>query len=163
MDSLISSLNESGWDGVFFIIDELSEFLKSKPSVQQLNEDTRFLQFIGEASANMPIWIVAALQETIERTGEIAPDVFKKIKDRYHQRLRLTTRHLHELVSKRLIRRKNKNAVQVIESLFDAIDGLYYVLFGLSECYCGDLRGFFFYKKFFKSSQKRFENRFHVL
>lgn len=121
MDSLISSLKESNWDGVFFIIDELSEFLKSKASAQQLNEDTRFLQYLGEASANFPVWIVAALQETIERTGEIAPDVFKKIKDRYHQRLRLTTRHLHELVAKRLIRRKNQQAVQIIGQLYSSL------------------------------------------
>ncbi|MCD4653251.1 DUF6079 family protein, partial [bacterium] len=118
LESLILSLRENGWDGILFIIDELSEFLKSKSSTQLLNEDTRFLQFLGEISKSQPVWIVAALQETLERAGDIPLDVFKKIKDRYHQRLRLTTKHLHELVSKRLIRRKNSESSGHIETIY---------------------------------------------
>jgi len=118
LESLIRSLKENGWDGILFIIDELSEFLKSKPTPQLLNEDARFLQFLGESSKSQPLWIVAALQEALERTGDIPVSVFNKIKDRYHQRLRLTTKHLHELVSKRLIKRKGPESLKIIKTIF---------------------------------------------
>lgn len=119
LNTLNTSLQQNGWDGIFFIIDELSEFLKAKPDNRALNEDTRFLQFLGEASRNRPLWIAAALQETIERTGDISPAVFKKIKDRYHQRLRLSTRHLHTLISRRLIQKKHPDAEPIIREIFN--------------------------------------------
>ena len=54
----------------------------------------------------MPLSIVASLQEHIETTGEIDQAAFKKIKDRYPVRLSLTGRHLRELASTRLIKKK---------------------------------------------------------
>ncbi|MBN1355932.1 hypothetical protein JXA40_06625 [bacterium] len=119
MDELIRSLRNSNWDGVVLVIDELSEFLKSKPDVQSLNEDTRYLQFLGEISRHLPIWIIAALQENLERTGDIPEPVFKKIKDRYSHRLRLTSKHLRQLVSRRLIRRKGDPTE--IKAVFETI------------------------------------------
>ncbi|HPQ41062.1 MAG TPA: DUF6079 family protein, partial [bacterium] len=94
---------------------------KAKPDNRTLNEDTRFLQFLGEASKTRPLWIAAALQENIERTGEISPAVLKKIKDRYHQRLRLSTRHLHTLISQRLIQKKHPNAESIIHAVFERL------------------------------------------
>ena len=88
------------------IIDELSEFLRSKPDARAFNEDIRFLQFLGEASRRMPLFIVASLQEHIETTGEIDQTAFGKIKDRYPIRLSLTGTHVRELASARLIRKK---------------------------------------------------------
>ena len=49
---------------------------------------------------------MASLQEQIEATGEIDQAIFNKIKDRYPLRLSLTGRHLRELPSGRLVRRK---------------------------------------------------------
>ena len=88
------------------IIDELSEFLRSKPDARAFNEDIRFLQFLGEASRRMPLFVVASLQEHIETTGEIDQTAFGKIKDRYPTRLSLTGTHVRELASARLIRKK---------------------------------------------------------
>ncbi len=41
------ALAERHPEGLVFILDELSEFLRSKPSPQAFNEDIRFLQFLG--------------------------------------------------------------------------------------------------------------------
>jgi energy-coupling factor transporter ATP-binding protein EcfA2 len=111
-------LQNSNWDGLVLIIDELSEFLKSKSDIQSLNEDTRFLQSLGESSKHYPVWIIAALQEALERTGEIPEAVFKKIKARYSYRLRLSAKHLKELVSRRLIQRKGDSALREIRTIF---------------------------------------------
>ncbi len=93
-------------DGFVLLIDELSEFLKAKSQKTALNEDARFLQFLGERSATRPIWVVAALQEHIEKTGDIQKEVIDKIKDRYHSGLSLSTRHIKELIDYRLILKK---------------------------------------------------------
>ncbi|MFQ5791469.1 MAG: DUF6079 family protein, partial [Acidobacteriota bacterium] len=104
--TLASALGQAGRGRAVLILDELSEFLRSKPDGRAFNEDIRFLQFLGEVSLRMPLWIVASLQEQIEATGEIDQTTFGKIKDRYPLRLSLTGRHLRELAATRLIRKK---------------------------------------------------------
>jgi hypothetical protein len=84
------------------LIDELSEFLRAKPSAQAFSEDVRFLQFLGEAGERLPLWVVASLQEWIEETGEIRQETFNKIKDRFPARLSLSGSHLGELVRRKL-------------------------------------------------------------
>src|SRR6266540_2651935 len=86
-------------------MDELSEYLRSKPSPQSFNEDLRFLQFLGEWGQDHRLWIVAALQEQIEHTGEIEYDLFRKIKDRYPIRLLLTPSHVRDLIARRILRK----------------------------------------------------------
>ncbi len=93
-------------NGVLLILDELSEFLRSKPTPQSFNEDLRFLQFLGEWAQAHRLWIVAALQEQIEHTGEIEYDLFRKIKDRYPVRLLLTAVHVRNLIARRILRKK---------------------------------------------------------
>ena len=97
------------------IVDELSEFLRSKPDARAFNEDIRFLQFLGEASQRMPFFIVASLQEHIETTGEIDQSTFGKIKDRFPSRLALTGSHLREIASTRLIRQRPGAEAQIAE------------------------------------------------
>ena len=92
--------------GIVLVLDELSEYLRSKPAGAGFNEDLRFLQFLGEWAQNHPLWIVAALQEQIEHTGEIEYDLFRKIKDRYPIRLLLTPSHVRDLIAHRLLRKK---------------------------------------------------------
>ncbi len=92
--------------GLFLIMDELSEFLRSKPSTKSYNEDLRFLQFLGEWAQDHPLWILAALQEQIEHTGDIEYDLYRKIKDRYPIRFLLTPAHIKDLIAKRILRKK---------------------------------------------------------
>ncbi len=89
--------------GLFLVIDELSEFLRSKPDVRSFNEDLRFLQFLGEWADGHRFWILAALQEQIEHTGEIEYDLYRKIKDRYPLRFLLTPTHVRDLISHRIL------------------------------------------------------------
>lgn len=109
-DELISgALNAArgaGFDGVLIVIDELSEFLRSKPTRAALSEDARYLQFLGEFARSEPLWIIASLQEAIERSGDIARDVIAKIKDRYPVTLSLDEHHILELIDGRLVRKQ---------------------------------------------------------
>ena len=110
--------------GLFLIIDELSEFLRSKPSIKSYNEDLRFLQFLGEWAQDHPLWILAALQEQIEHTGDIEYDLYRKIKDRYPIRLLLTPAHVKDLIAQRILRKKPSYA-EAIEKLAKESMGVY--------------------------------------
>jgi len=119
-ETLKKELKGTGSDGVVILIDELSEFLRSKPDSRQFNEDIRFLQFLGEIASHFPLWVVATLQERIEETGEITQEVFNKIKDRYPLRFSLGSSHIEELVSARLVEKKPE-AKDLLINLFNQI------------------------------------------
>ncbi|MBI5967914.1 MAG: hypothetical protein HY882_08675 [Deltaproteobacteria bacterium] len=109
-----------GFSGLVLLVDELSEFLRSKTDAHAYNEDIRFLQYLGEEASSFPLWIVASLQEWIEETGEINQDTFNKIKDRYPVRLTLGRAHIEELVSHRLIRHR-EGADEEIRKIFQSL------------------------------------------
>jgi hypothetical protein len=108
-------MEDMGFRGMFLLIDELSEFLRSKGDARAFNEDIRFLQYLGEEAGAFPLWAVASLQEWIEETGEIHQDSFNKIKDRYPVRLNLGRAHIEELVSERLIRHREGAEARINE------------------------------------------------
>ncbi len=114
-NNLSHTLLEGGFSGVIVLIDELSEFLRSKPDGRRFNEDIRFLQFLGEFSSREPLWIVATLQEEIEKTGQTSPQAFNKIKDRYPTRFMLSGSHLQELITQRLRKLKSGAEEKVAE------------------------------------------------
>lgn len=120
-DKLLAILKENGISGIIVLMDELSEFLKSKPDTRALNEDTRFLQFLGEKSIHSPFWIIGALQEAIEKTGDISQTTFNKIKDRYQRNLELSARHIRELIDRRLVRKKGPEAISSIKSAYQIL------------------------------------------
>lgn len=102
----IDAVTGAGFHGLVLLIDELSEFFRAKPGAGLLNEDARTMQFLGEFSATRPLWIIAAVQESIERTGDIARATFRKIKDRFPVKLHLSTMHLRDLIAKRLVKHR---------------------------------------------------------
>ncbi|MCI0621757.1 MAG: DUF6079 family protein [Acidobacteria bacterium] len=110
--------------GLLLVIDELSEFLRSKPSPQSFNEDIRFLQFLGEWAEEHPFWVLAALQEQIEHTGDLEYDLYRKIKDRYPLRLLLTPTHVKDLIAHRLLRKKAGYA-SAVEKLARDLKAIY--------------------------------------
>lgn len=110
--------------GLLLVMDELSEYLRSKPSAQGFNEDLRFLQFLAEWAQGHPLWILAALQEQIEHTGEIEYDLFRKIKDRYPIRLLLTPSHVRDLIARRILRKK-PSYQGAVESLAQELKQVY--------------------------------------
>ncbi len=117
-DHLKNVIFEKGLRGVVILIDELSEFLKSKSASGGFQEDIRFLQFLGEMSQEIPLWIIATLQERIETTGDIPQDAFAKIKDRYPVRLIFAGSHIEEIVSERLVK-KRPGARGYLRELYD--------------------------------------------
>ncbi|MBM4321855.1 MAG: ATP-binding protein, partial [Deltaproteobacteria bacterium] len=102
--------------GLLLVLDELSEFLRSKPGRSAYNEDIRFLQFLGEWAQDHRFFLVAAMQEAIEHTGEIEHASYRKIQDRFPLRLRLTPGHVRDLVAERILVKRPGYAA--------AVDGL---------------------------------------
>ncbi|PIE01712.1 MAG: hypothetical protein CSA81_10605 [Acidobacteria bacterium] len=94
-------------DGVLLLLDELSEFLRSKPTPSAFHEDIRFLQFLGEWSQDHPLWILAALQEQIEHTGNMSYELYRKIKDRYPLRFFLSPTHVQDIIAAKIIKKKD--------------------------------------------------------
>jgi len=125
------ALNRIGISGVVLLVDELSEFLRSKTDAHAYNEDIRFLQYLGEEAPSFPLWIISSLQEWIEETGEIAQDTFNKIKDRYPIRIGLGRAHIEEFVSHRLIRHREGSEGE-IRKIFNSIRR-YFPLFPVEE------------------------------
>ncbi len=111
-------LEAAGFSGLMLLIDELSEFLRSKPTTRAQNEDARTLQFLGELSQKRPLWIVAAVQESVESTGDYDGTTIRKIKDRFPIKLALSTVHIRALVSERLVRKK-AGAEEVILRIYE--------------------------------------------
>ncbi len=103
---VLTAIRHAGFDGLVIVIDELSEFFRSKPDARALNEDARTLQLIGELTGKEPVWIIGALQESIERTGDISQVTFQKIKDRFPVKFVLSTVHIKALISQRLVIKK---------------------------------------------------------
>lgn len=106
------------------IIDELSEFLRSKPTPSSFYEDIRFLQFLGEFSFHYPLWVIASLQEWIEETGHISSSIFNRIKDRYPLRLNLSASHIEDIIDRRIII-KQEEADVVIKQVFTDLNRYY--------------------------------------
>lgn len=107
LGTAMRAAREAGFDGIVLLLDELSEFFRSKPDPAALNEDARMLQLLGELAQREPIWVIAAVQESIERTGDIAQATFRKIKDRFPLRFHLSTVHIRDLIHRRLVVRRD--------------------------------------------------------
>lgn len=105
--------------GLVLVLDELSEFLRSKENDRSFTEDIRFLQFMGEWAQSNRLWIVAAMQEAIEHTGELEYSLYRKIKDRYPLRLFLPPTHVHALIADGILKKKPEYENAVIDLLGD--------------------------------------------
>ncbi len=115
----LDAVREAGFDGTVLMLDELSEFLRSKPDASSLNEDARTLQLMGEVARDEPLWIIGAVQESLEQTGAIEQPTFRKIKDRYPVVLYLSRIHIRDLIRNRLVRLK-PGASEVIRAVYEA-------------------------------------------
>lgn len=94
----------AGRTGFLILLDELSEFLRSKPTPATLAEDVRFLQYLAEWAPSAPAWIVAAINEPLAAGVSLGADLRRRLLDRYPARLRLDEAHLADLVAHRLRR-----------------------------------------------------------
>ncbi len=106
------------------LLDELSEFLRSKGNSAGYHEDIRYLQFLGEWAQQMPLFVVATLQQSLEELGYGEEETYLRIKERYPLRFTLSARHVSDLVEGRLIRRK-PGAEQALERLWRELEEAY--------------------------------------
>jgi hypothetical protein len=91
-----------GGRGLVVLLDELSEFLRSKPAGPSLTEDVRFLQFLAEWASTVPAHVVAALNEPLAASLYLAPDLRRRLGDRFPASLALGEAHLADLIARRL-------------------------------------------------------------
>jgi len=122
--AIAEAIKKHNHGGLLLLIDELSEFLRSKENVRAYNEDVRFLQYLGEFAENLPAWIIATMQENIENTGSLAGELLHKIKDRYPVRFRLSGEHVKEIVAGRLIRKKEEAEIE-LPRVYDQLQGMF--------------------------------------
>ncbi len=90
--------------GLLILLDELSEYLRSKPSGPPLSEDVRFLQFLAEWAPAARAHVIASLNEPLAASLYLAPDLRTRLSDRFPARLALDRVHTADLITRRLRR-----------------------------------------------------------
>ena len=98
--ALETALRQAGLRGLVVCADEISLFLGGR-EVAGLQSDAAFLQFLGQHARRAPLWIVGALQKTVEDIGELEAYSLGQIRDRFVT-LPLSLAHLPALVEARL-------------------------------------------------------------
>jgi len=126
-DKINLALKQEGYGGLLLLVDELSEFLRSKENPRAYNEDIRFLQYLGEFAEAVPAWIIATMQENIENTGSLSGELLHKIKDRYPVRFQLSGEHVKEIVSGRLVQ-KTEHADQALPQILEELHNAFATL-----------------------------------
>lgn len=111
------SLQQHFPGGILLLIDEVSEFLRSRAELDVKSEDIRFLQFLGEWNLPLNCWTVLSMQEDIEEISSASETALNKIRDRFNNRIYLSTTHIKELLEKRLSI-KQENSRQDIANVY---------------------------------------------
>lgn len=97
---LEAALAENGLSGLVICVDEVSLFLGGRER-EGLQSDAAFLQFLGQHSRRAALWLVGAIQKTVEDIGELEAYSLGQIRDRFTT-LPLSLAHLPALVEARL-------------------------------------------------------------
>ena len=97
---LEGALGENGLNGLVVCFDEVSLFLGGRER-EGLQSDAAFLQFLGQHSRRAALWVVGALQKTVEDIGDLEAYSLGQIRDRFTT-LPLSLAHLPALVEARL-------------------------------------------------------------
>jgi len=102
------AIRGAGHTGLVLLIDELSLFLASKDK-RGLDEDAAFLQFLGQQSRVMPLWVVAAAQRELEDVGDIDAHSLRQIRDRYEMH-HLSLAQLRTVIERKLVEKPDAHA-----------------------------------------------------
>ena len=139
------ALSRRGLNGAVICIDELSLFLSGREH-RALQGDAAFLQFLAQrarrsqTSSNAPsstrfgLWIVAALQKTVEEIGDLDAYALSQIRDRFVT-LPLSLAHLPSLVERRLVVARDVNQLALLcdQSYDGLVRALPHLDFGRDE------------------------------
>ena len=106
LETLLAELETHQKSGLALFFDEMSLFLGGR-SHRELQSDASFLQFLGQTARREKVWIVAALQKSIEDLGGLEPYALGQIRDRF-QTLPLSLAHLPALIGRRLVEVKDE-------------------------------------------------------
>jgi len=109
LEVLLGELATRERSGLALFLDETSLFLGGR-GLRELQGDASFLQFLGQSARRKPLWIVAALQKSIEDLGGLEPYALGQIRDRF-QTLPLSLAHLPALIGRRLLEVRDEAAL----------------------------------------------------
>jgi hypothetical protein len=90
--------------GVVLLLDELSLYLAGSPK-RELNRDAAFLQFLAQQTRELPLWVIASLQRSLEDLGDVDTHTLRQIKDRFRTGLTLSVSEISAIIEKKLVRR----------------------------------------------------------
>jgi len=110
LEALLNELQKGKRSGLALFFDETSLFLGGRTH-RELQGDASFLQFLGQSARRERVWIVAALQKSIEDLGGLEPYALGQIRDRF-QTLPLSLAHLPALIERRLVQVRDEAALE---------------------------------------------------
>lgn len=120
LEGLVRRILEEGYDGVLFVLDEVSEYMQKDEQRRTENEDTLLvLSHTLAKEKNLPVWTLCAAQTTIEmKRGAskiIAPERLKQ-----YELLR-REKSYYEIVLKRLRKIKDEENLEMYYQYFKRI------------------------------------------
>lgn len=109
---LMPLVQDEGYDGLLFIVDEIEGYLSGKKETEEMDRTMvlhGLLHTIGEerAESKIPIWFTGIAQYKLEeRVGE--KDFAERLKDRFGLKISFSSSNVKEVVSKRLLQKKEE-------------------------------------------------------
>lgn len=103
--------------GLIVVVDEISDFLKQKESVEMKNRDTQFMRVLGQASNAMDFIFIGSMQENIFRSNEFVEE--SESFGRTSQRFKIITiskEDIKNVLAKRALR-KDYSQVEDLKDL----------------------------------------------
>lgn len=111
-ETAIDACRQAGFDGMIFLIDELSLFLAGK-SPSQREADAAFLQFLADLTQHAPIWLLGALQRHLSDVGALRTHSWRQVEDRF-RRYALPAQEIGNILRDKLISRNNPATIRDI-------------------------------------------------
>jgi hypothetical protein len=101
---LFGHLQANGFAGMVVLLDELATFLAGKDK-QALNRDAAFLQFLGQQTSQLPLWLAATAQRSLEDVGDIDSHTLRQVRDRFRGRFTLSVAEIRRVIAEKLVER----------------------------------------------------------
>lgn len=105
--------------GLVVIIDEISDFLKTKPSKESKYADTQFMRILGQVSNDMDFMFIGSMQENIFSSNEfvVEAESFGRVSQRF-KIVTISKEDIKNVLSRRALK-KNISQVEQLKELFE--------------------------------------------
>lgn len=116
------------------IIDEISDFLKAKPSKEEKMMQTQFLRVLGQASQSMDFMFIGAMQENIFSNSEYIDDVeaIGRVMERFNV-ITITNENSKKVISSRLLNKTLEQREDIEENLEKYVEKIPFIRSKMNE------------------------------